>query len=67
MTPANTLNCPNCGQAIDVNDILYHQLEEKARKEVESLNVKEKHAIFEEKKKVDEAVLALAHKESACT
>ena len=34
MTKQNhNIECPNCGQAIDVNDILYHQLHEKVTKE----------------------------------
>ena len=27
------VNCPNCGQSIDVNEILYHQLQEDLKKE----------------------------------
>ncbi len=34
MTKENqNIQCPNCGHAIDVNDILYHQLQEKIGKE----------------------------------
>lgn len=29
---ANSINCPNCGQEIDVNEILYHQVDEQLKK-----------------------------------
>jgi hypothetical protein len=34
MTPANNnIECPNCGYKIDVNDILYHQVDETLKKQ----------------------------------
>lgn len=30
---ANQVECPNCGQLIDVNDILHHQIEQKLQKQ----------------------------------
>ena len=27
------INCPKCGEEIDVNDILYHQVDEQLKKE----------------------------------
>jgi hypothetical protein len=33
MTKQNQILCPNCSHVIDVNDILYHQLQEKVDKE----------------------------------
>jgi len=33
MTPGqNKINCPNCGDEIDVQDILYHQVDEQLKK-----------------------------------
>lgn len=34
--PSSTIQCPNCGTAIDVNDLLKHQIEETLRKEFQS-------------------------------
>ena len=28
----STISCPNCGEEIDVNDILYHQVDEQLKK-----------------------------------
>ncbi len=36
MNTEKNINCPNCGQQIDVNDILYHQLQETVKKEYNS-------------------------------
>jgi hypothetical protein len=30
--PSNKIECPNCGYAIDVNEILYHQVDEQLKK-----------------------------------
>ena len=34
--PSSTIQCPNCRTAIDVNDLLKHQIEETLRKEFQS-------------------------------
>lgn len=34
--PSSTIQCPNCGTAIDVNHLLKHQIEETLRKEFQS-------------------------------
>lgn len=31
----NSINCPNCGESIDVNALVYHQLQEQAKKELD--------------------------------
>lgn len=36
MSDKQTTHCPNCGTEIDVNELLYHQLEEQARKKYQS-------------------------------
>lgn len=49
MTEAqNKINCPNCGQEIDVQDILYHQVNEQLKKKYGDELAKEKEA-FETK------------------
>lgn len=40
--PSNQIKCPNCGQDIDVNDILYHQLDDELRKKYNDQLAKEK-------------------------
>ena len=32
----NTINCPNCGTNIDVNNLVFHQLQEKANQDAEN-------------------------------
>ena len=66
----NKIECPNCGHKIDVNDILYHQVDEELRKKyndelageknryqnkLDSLN-EEREKLEDEKKRHDEAV-----------
>ena len=36
MSNSNQINCPNCGTAIDVQDILSHQLEEEIKQKYQS-------------------------------
>ncbi len=38
----NTIECPNCGFKIDVNEILYHQLDEELKKKYNDQLAKEK-------------------------
>ena len=33
MSETNRIDCPNCGERIDVNELLYHQLQEEAKQE----------------------------------
>ena len=40
---ANSINCPNCGQEIDVNEILYHQVDEQLKKKYADELAREKH------------------------
>jgi hypothetical protein len=56
------INCPNCGTAIDVNDILSHQLEEELKKKY-SLEFAEKNKELEnQKKELVDGRLALEEK-----
>ena len=47
-----TINCPNCGEKIDVNKILYYQLE----KELKEKTLLDKQRLEEENKKREEAL-----------
>jgi hypothetical protein len=38
----NTINCPKCGEAIDVNDLLHHQIEDKYKEKYNKDLAKEK-------------------------
>jgi len=48
----NKVKCPNCGQEIDVSDLLYHQLDDE-------LNAKYKKALDDEKRKFDSQFASL--------
>ena len=41
----NKVTCPNCGQDIDVNDVLSHQLEEKIRQQFTEREAKQKQEV----------------------
>lgn len=58
MSTKTTIQCPNCGTQIDINEILYHQLEEEMKKKFSS----ETQA---QKKLHKEAMAALKAKEDA--
>jgi hypothetical protein len=64
MEKENNINCPNCGFEIDVNDLVYHQMEAELKKEFSAKQAQERlklnkeaellqkqQAEFEEKKK----------------
>ncbi|MHA2040170.1 MAG: DUF2130 domain-containing protein [Promethearchaeota archaeon] len=44
------INCPNCGHEIDVNELLYHQLEDEVHKKYEDKLAKEKQKYEEQSK-----------------
>ncbi len=52
MAEQNTIECPRCGEKIDVNKILYHQLQEQVKKESSD-------KLAEQKKKYDAKVADL--------
>ncbi len=41
MPENSTINCPNCGTQIDINDILKHQIEDSIRKEYHQKSIKQ--------------------------
>lgn len=43
-TEQNKINCPNCGEEIDVQDILYHQVDEQLKKKYQDELSREKDA-----------------------
>jgi hypothetical protein len=42
MKNAQNIKCPNCDFEIDVNDILYHQIDDQIKKKYQSELTKEK-------------------------
>jgi len=49
----NTIECPNCGEKIDVNEILYHQLQDQVKQEFSD-------KLAEQKKKYNDKAQALS-------
>lgn len=47
---SSNIKCPNCGTAINVNDVLYHQLQSQAEKDFEKKNAQ----IIREKRELDQ-------------
>lgn len=47
MTKENSIKCPDCGVEIDVNEVLYHQLEERIKSSYDKKAAKEKQALKE--------------------
>ncbi len=58
MSTQSTINCPNCSTQIDVNQILYHQLEDEMKKKFSS-------EVAEHRKKYKDAISQLRSKEAA--
>ena len=52
MSDKTTINCPNCGEKIDVNKILYHQLEE----ELKQKSLLDKQKLEKETREKEEAL-----------
>ncbi|MFW6180525.1 MAG: DUF2130 domain-containing protein [Spirochaetota bacterium] len=50
--PTEKITCPNCGYEIDVNKILYHQLEDKLKKELNAELSGQKKALQEREEEV---------------
>ena len=48
------INCPQCGEEIDVNDILYHQVDEQLKKQYNDELAKEKEKIDAQSSKLNE-------------
>src|SRR5690606_24283714 len=51
-TKSEQISCPNCGAAIDVNQVLSHQLEERLRKEHAAEHARERKIIQEQEQKL---------------
>ena len=52
---SNTINCPKCGESIDINEILYHKVDEELRKKYDDQLSKEKILLAEQQDKLEEA------------
>jgi hypothetical protein len=55
----NIINCPECGETIDVNDILYHQVDEQLKKQYNDELAKQKEIINTQTAKLSEERKAL--------
>jgi hypothetical protein len=62
-----TINCPQCGTQIDVNDVLSHQLEDEIKKKYATELVKEKHKYDAELAKVEQVKRSLAEQQEHIT
>jgi len=60
----NTINCPNCGQVIDIDEIFYHQIEEKFKKEQQLQRAKFQSELDSARKKYKTHLEQLAKKEA---
>ena len=54
------IECPNCGQQIDVNDLLYHQLESEIKKDYNAKLAAQEKQFDARQKEIDSAQQALA-------
>ncbi len=59
MTDSKSTRCPNCGTEIDVNELLYHQLEEQARQKYQSQLATEQNRIKDQQRVIDEQTAKL--------
>ncbi len=62
MKNENQIKCPNCGTAIDVQDILSHQLEEEIKQKYQSKIAEEKNKYEAEQEKLKQDRLAFEQK-----
>lgn len=53
MAKENSIKCPECGAEIDVNEVLYHQLEDKIKTSYDKKSAKEKQALQERLNEVE--------------
>jgi len=64
MTKAqNTIKCPKCGEEIDVQDILYHQVDEELKKKYQEELAKEKEAFETKSSELDAKQKAIEARE----
>lgn len=54
MDKENLITCPECGAEIDVNEVLYHQLEERVKKDFDMKNAKRQRELERKLKEIDE-------------
>ena len=62
-----TINCPQCGTSIDVNEVLSHQLEDEIKKKYATELVKEKHKYDAELAKIEQVKQSLAEQQEHIT
>lgn len=54
MSDANTTQCPNCGTDINVNELLYHELEKQAQQKYQTQLAKEQSHLEEKQREIAE-------------
>ena len=65
MSTPNTIQCPNCGTQIDIDEIFYHQIEEKFKQQQIEERQKLQVEMDEARKKYKSHLDALKAKEEA--
>lgn len=60
MSKDNVITCPECGAEIDVNEVLYHQLQEEAKKDYEKKLAKKEKDYQAKLQKLEEEAEAIA-------
>jgi len=54
MDQENLITCPECGAEINVNEVLYHQLQEKAKKDLDKISAKKQKEYERKLKEIEE-------------
>jgi hypothetical protein len=61
----NRIECPNCGQDIDVNEILYHKLDDDLKKKYNDKLAQETHKLEEQQAEISQKLSAIKEQEAA--
>lgn len=56
---SNSINCPNCNHEIDVNDVIYHQVEDQFKEQMKQEQLRMKESLAKEQAKIKEQQEAL--------
>ncbi len=66
MSPSdNRIECPNCGQDIDVNEILYHKLDDDLKKKYNDQLAQETQKLKQQQTEINQKLSAIEEKEAA--
>ena len=61
----NTIRCPHCKELIDVNDVLYHQLQEQIGKEFKTKEAAAQKILREKEMMIEQQQLKMAEEKAA--